>query len=268
MTHLSNVSDNFSQPGLADLFAQYLRRQTTAQAAGLAPDELGSEVVPFEAAPIQPVDAGTAWKDALTALTVDRPGIDRTACAVPPDWPSLVAGQEPALGLPLCICNFPQAVRSLHSLLESAAWSGFPPTAARPISAPALLAWAGKFTRKPQFPEALIALGALRLAKQFALAEELLALRAEQIPIDWRGAWDNERAGLAWHQGRTEEAVRLWQSQAETVPVLFNRGMAALFTGQPEDAQSSLSEAVRGLPEENSWHHLGKLYLALAEMRG
>jgi hypothetical protein len=52
------------------------------------------------------------------------------------------------------------------------------------------------------------------------------------------------------------------------VPVLFNRGMAALFLGDAAEARTCLNQAVQQLPEESAWHHLGRLYLALAESRG
>ena len=48
-------------------------------------------------------------------------------------------------------------------------------------------------------------------------------------------------------------------------PVLFNRGMAALFSDRPQEARTALTEAVARLPEAGAWHHLGRLYLALAE---
>src|SRR5581483_2619950 len=50
----------------------------------------------------------------------------------------------------------------------------------------------------------------------------------------------------------------------ESVPVLFNRGMAALFLGRPAEAREDLRRAVGRLPEPDGWHHLGRLYLALA----
>ncbi|HMC64247.1 MAG TPA: hypothetical protein VKI65_04850, partial [Gemmataceae bacterium] len=53
----------------------------------------------------------------------------------------------------------------------------------------------------------------------------------------------------------------------ERWPVLFNQGMAALFLGRSAEAHSPLSRAVSQLSDENGWHHLGKLYVALAEMK-
>src|SRR5262249_34491554 len=111
-------------------------------------------------------------------------------------------------------------------------------------------------------------LGALRLAKQFDQARELLSAHQAEIPAGWRAGWANETAALAWHGGRWGEAFTVWQSQDKSVPVLFNRGMADLFREQPGQAGTWLAEAVSQLPESGPWHHLGRLYLTLAENRG
>jgi hypothetical protein len=255
-------------PALADLMAQYLRRQVSAQEAGWAGGDVGAEVVPYEAVPVQPVDVRVAWEEALTALELSYPEADLSTPEAPPEWASLVNGQEPLMGLAFCTGNFPQAVRNLHGLLQATDLKDLRPRAARPASAPVVVSWAEEVRQTFQFPATLVAIGALRLAKQFSLADEFLATDERQVPAGWRGAWANERAALAWHRGHAEEAIRLWQSQAETVPVLFNRGMAALFSDQPQEARAALSRAVAEMPADSSWHHLGKLYLALAEMRG
>ena len=78
----------------------------------------------------------------------------------------------------------------------------------------------------------------------------------------------NEEAALAWHRGQGEQALALWQTQKDNVPVLFNRGMASLFLGRPPEAQTALRAAVAQLPDTSAWHHLGHLYLALATARG
>ena len=49
--------------------------------------------------------------------------------------------------------------------------------------------------------------------------------------------------------------------------MLFNRGMAALFAGDNAAAREALRKAVAKLPESSGWHHLGRLYLALAEAK-
>src|SRR5437667_438099 len=78
-------------------------------------------------------------------------------------------------------------------------------------------------------------------------------------PPDW--------PALVWHRGQTQEALASWQAQEENIPVLFNRGMACLFLNKRGNARAFLQKAVDHLPEDGAWHHLGRLYLALAEMR-
>jgi hypothetical protein len=43
--------------------------------------------------------------------------------------------------------------------------------------------------------------------------------------------------------------------------------MAALFLDEPQKARASLVKAVEHIPDSSAWHHLGRLYLALADMR-
>src|SRR5207244_10792645 len=113
--------------------------------------------------------------------------------------------------------------------------------------------------------EGLRAAGALRRARQFDRAEEVLRHK----PADeWRAAWANEEAALAWHRGRAGDAAALWRDQPDSAPVLFNRGMAALFLGQRGEARGWLRGAADQLPEASAWHHLARLYLTLAEIRG
>ncbi len=111
----------------------------------------------------------------------------------------------------------------------------------------------------------LLAAGVLRLAHQFDEAADLLRRKP---PSEWQAAHANEEAALAWHRGRAEEAAALWRRQPESVPVLFNRGMAALFLGDAATARTSLDQAAAALPETGAWHHLARLYLALAAARG
>ena len=133
---------------------------------------------------------------------------------------------------------------------------------------PTLGDWVAGLVRKPAYPQILVALGVLRLARHYDEAANLLQQQRTHVPAQWQAAWSNEEAALAWHRGQAEEAAQLWRSQPESVPVLFNRGMAALFLAQPAESRLWLSQAVAHLPETSAWHHLGRLYLALAEMRG
>lgn len=251
-------------PRLADLLARHLARQAEAHAAGAAP--LDGEVTPYEAGPVQPIDPKLAWDEARGVLS--HFGAAGKLVQAPPHWPALVAAHEPVVALAFGVGGFPQLVRDFHLLRPGGDLARLRPEPGRPVECPLLLDWADEQARKARFPQALLALGALRLAKQFAAAEEYLRVNTSRVPEEWRAGWENERAALAWHAGRADEARALWQEQSASVPVLFNRGMAGLFLGHADDARAALGQAVAQLPEADAWHHLGRLYLTLAEMGG
>jgi tetratricopeptide (TPR) repeat protein len=256
------------QKSLPELLAQYLQRQAAAHAVGLGLADTCGEVEPYDAVPAQPVEPRLAWEEACSVLRHFQPALPQRTSKAPADWPVLVAGQESVTALAFCLGNYPQLVRDLHSLLQSSAGKSLRTPSPRPLSlASPLSDWAAQVARKGQYPQALLAVGVLRLARQFTQAEELLRQCREEVPAEWLAVLANEEAALAWHCGRAEEAAALWRAQPESVPVLFNRGMAALFLGDPAEARSCLNRAVAQLPEESAWHHLGRLYLALAEMR-
>jgi hypothetical protein len=236
-----------------------------AQSEGLAFADPDGQVVPHEAVPVQPVDPRLAWQDALAVVTHFSAGRPGPRWEVPPDWSSLVVGQEPVISLAFCIGNFPQMVRNLHPLLTGGDLTNLrPSTTTRPVSAsPALLQWA---SGTHDYPQILLAAGVLRLAHRFEEAGELLRSKGH-VPTTWQAPRANEEAALAWHRGQPGDALTLWQAQKASVPVLFNRGMASLFLGRPGEAQTALREAVAQLPDTSAWHHLGHLYLALAAAR-
>jgi hypothetical protein len=249
---------------LADLFKEYLHRQTAAQAEGLAFADADGQVVPHEAVPVQPVDPRLAWEDSLAAVRHFPAAPTEPRWQVPPDWPALVAAHEPAVALAFCVGNFPQLVRNLHPLLSGGDLNALRPTACRPVSAPSSsLEWA---RATHDCPQVLLAAGVLRLARHFEEAEKLLH-STDKIPASWQAVRANEEAALAWHRGQSEEALALWQAQKDSVPVLFNRGMASLFLGRIAEARTNLAAAVAQLPDTSAWHHLGQLYLALADAR-
>jgi hypothetical protein len=251
------------QPPLSELLGRYLQEQTAAHASGMALPETLGEVVPYDAAPAQPIDPRTAWAEAVTALQFCN---ESRSTATPPDWPTLVVTHVPEAALAFAAGNFPQLVRNLLPLWQTKDLMSLCPrgTAAEP--SPTLVDWATQSLQEDLYPQSLLALGVLRLAGQFDAADALVETHAAKVPADWRAAWANEQAALAWHRGQTREAASLWQAQKDSVPVLFNRGMAALFLGRVKDARAGLDAAVAQLPEDAAWHHLGRLYLALAEM--
>jgi hypothetical protein len=251
-----------AQPKLSSLLARYLQRQADAHANGLAAVGPAGEVVPHEVGPVQPIDPKLAWEEAV-AVAKFYVTSEPLATQPPPQWPQLVSNHEPETALPFCLGNFPQLVRNFHTLIDTKSLAELRPAAGRPVDVPALVDWAKQASCAKQFPRALLALGGLRLAKQFEVADELILATEEALPSKWRDAWANEKAALAWQRGQFEAASTQWQAMASSVPVLFNRGMAALFCGRPAEARPSLAEAVSQLPQTSAWHHLGQLYLAL-----
>jgi hypothetical protein len=239
------------QPRLADLMARYLGRQTAAVAAGMEAARTG-EVEPHEAVPVHSVDPKQAWDEA-TAVLSHFGGAAKVKS--PMEWPNLVAAQPSHTGLAFAAGNFPQMVRDVVPLYRSAE-----DLSALPLPDAAPLEFTGEFG-PAEFPHLILAAGALRLARQYAAAEKLLKTPA---PAKWAEVWANEYAALLWHQGRKAEAIQRWRDVSDSVPVKFNRGMAALFTGRMADARTDLRRAVEQTPEASGWHHLGRLYLALA----
>jgi hypothetical protein len=257
-----------AQVPLAELFRHYLERQVSAHSAGWAAAESFGEVEPYEVAASQPVDPRLAWEEGLVAVQCFAREKKLAELAQPRDWATLVAGHEPVVALPLCSGNYPQLLRNLQGLLQADDLTVLKPTAGRPTNAASLLDWASATLEKRTFPESVIALGALRLAKQFDAARKLIAEHGKHVPSAWSAAWLNEEAALAWHQGRADAAAAIWKSLPDSVPVSFNGGLAALFTGKPAAARSAFERVVAQLPESSAWHHLARLYLTLAEMRG
>ena len=251
------------QPSLSELLGRYLQEQTAAHEAGTGlPEQLG-EVLPYDAAPAQPIDPRTAWTEALTALQFFQ---DNRSVATPPDWSTLVVTHEPETALAFAAGNFPQLVRNILLLWQTKDLKELSPRGSTVAPVPALVEWAAEKFRKGVNSQSLLAVGTLRLGHQFDAADELMRKHAAEVPATWQPAWANEHAALAWHCGRTNEAIASWQEQKDSVPVLFNRGMAALFSGRRADARAALDAAVSQLPENGAWHHLGRLYLTLAEM--
>jgi tetratricopeptide (TPR) repeat protein len=253
------------QPNLNDLFASYLERQADAQAAGIA--SFDGEVTPYEVGPVQPLDPKMAWDEALAVLPmVGKVAMQRRKA--PPHWAQLVAAHESIFAIACSAGNFPQLMRNFHAILTQPNLADMRPipSEARSVSAE-LVPWAEEVAQGHKFPDMLLALGTLRLAKQFADAERFITKHEASIPAEWRNGWDNEKAALAWHSGRYDEARQAWDQLEPTPPVLFNRGMAALFANDPTNAKLHLNDALAQMPAASAWHHLGRLYLILADLR-
>jgi hypothetical protein len=246
------------QPSLEALMAGYVRRQAEAEALGLGWGE-GGEVTPYEAGPVQPIDPKLAWDESLAVL----PFLGQSAQGLkaPAGWVNLVAQAEPQVAIAFCVGNYPQLVRDFHKLLQQIDLTNSRPSDANPLSVPNLSEWADKAAG---FPQSIVALAAHRLTKQFDRARRVTNITA---PAEWQAAWDNERAALAWHAGRADEAIALWRKQRQTLPVRFNLAMAALFSGRSKSVKSELEAVMAELPENSAWHHLARLYHTLCALR-
>jgi tetratricopeptide (TPR) repeat protein len=259
----------FTPPGLDELMARYLHRQTEKLSQGLVAAEPAGEVQPYEAGPVQPVDARLAWEEMLAVVHFFGLNVADSVAKAPPDWPTLVATHEPVFDLAFCVGNFPQLVRNLHPLLQARNLAELRSKAViRPVFVPALLEWTSKAGAKKSFLQVVMAAGCLRLAGEYDRAAAALQDAEKLLPSNGQTFLANEKASLAWHRGDSAEARQLWLTQPESVPVLFNRGMSALFLNEPEAAQANLTRAVAQLPERSAWHHLAQLYLALSKMSG
>jgi tetratricopeptide (TPR) repeat protein len=261
MSHETSV-----QPKLGDLLANYLSRRAANEAEGLAQFD-SAEVLPYEAGPVQPIDPKLAWDGARSAIDFFSTHLTAKSWKTPPQWSFLVSQHEPEAALPICVGNFPQMVRNFHILMQQAQLSDLRPRGGRPVPASELIAWADQTQQRGDFADSLLALAGLRLAKQWDRADALVAALEAKVPDTCRNLWDNEKAALAWHRGRAEEAMELWQVQNPSLAVRFNRGMARLFLGHTEAARKELANVVAEFPENGAWHHLARLYLALAQLR-
>src|SRR5919201_4845099 len=126
MANVDQASNQPVQPALSDLLIGYLRGQISRQAAGFGNAETTGEVVPFEAVPVQRVDAGLAWKEAVAVAHYFLPQQKRSPAdtepstwPAPPDWAATVSCLEPAAALAFSFGNYPQLVRDLQALLSA-----------------------------------------------------------------------------------------------------------------------------------------------------
>lgn len=266
MTTTQQPTPRRTPPVLADLFARYLGARSTSP----VPEADAGEVEPYEVASGLRSDPAAAWDDALAAVRTQQATPGPVPVAPPAEWAGLVAAAESATALPFAAGHFAQQVRDLTPLLQAEKLSALRPAApadAVPAST-ALQTWAVQTTRQHGVPAALVAAGVLRLARLTGLAGQILAEAKAKCPPEWRTALANEEAALAWQEGRWADAAERWLTLPVSAPVLFNRGLADLFLDRPAEARASFTQAIALLPEGGPWHHLAKLYLSLAEVRG
>lgn len=250
-----------SQPRLPDLLARLLSRQAAERAEGFA-EPNPSEVELHDASPAPPCDPRTAWAEAGVALKVLVPsGVELPR--PPAEWSALVPGLATVAALPMAAGHFPQLVREVVPLMKPGRKRDLLRTPLA-VDASRAASTAEQALRKGQTAQALVAIGLLRLAGDANRAGRLLSDVTAAGP--WRDALRNEEAATAWCAGRYEDAEAIWASMPVSAPVLFNRGVAALFLDRPKDARTILGKAAEALPDDGPWQHLAHLYLAVTEM--
>jgi len=249
------------QPRLADLTAGFLNRAEDAEVLAAAADAFG-EVEPHEVAIGFRAEPRAAWAAGLEAATAF--GQTAPTATVPADWGTLVARHDAVAALPFALANYPQRVRDLGNLFLTAKVGDLLPKTAEPSAASAgLEKWAAK--QAGDTANALLAAATCRSAHDFDRAKQIQdGIKADAA---WAPVVANEAAALLWQRGEYAKAEAAWAKLPESVPVRFNRGMAALFRGRAAEAETHLKAAVAGLPETSAWHHLASLYLTLAEMK-
>jgi tetratricopeptide (TPR) repeat protein len=240
-----------------DMLRNLIERRSAAHASGLAAVDR-SEVEPFEAVPAQVLDPKQAWHEASVAISGFT---ESDPVAAPSDWPEVVAAMPPAVALPFAAGHFPQSVRDLQRLARSLESNNPVSDGSANLEATNIEAWAAEQSG----PAALLAVGMLRLAGQLRRAEKLLNKLEKKLRAEFQPLCTNERAANFWAHGQRAEAAKLWSSLPESAPNLFNRGLAALFAGAKATAQAHFTKSVGLIPESSGWHHLGRLYLALAQ---
>jgi tetratricopeptide (TPR) repeat protein len=258
---MTSEQKDTSVPGLQELFKQLLGERVWAAGAGFLTERL-AEVVPYEAVPPLAIDAGLAWAEALEAG--NGFGLVASSLECPIGWADMVADTAPVAAVPMCLGNFPQMVRDVKVLADVANLPRLrPQSLAAPLDASGVKNWR---SNDPSPVAQMVRAGLLRLAGKYAEAKEILALMPEGRG-KLRSAVLNEKAALAWHHGDYEGAVELWNQAREDIPVLFNRGLGLLFSGQSAQSRPLLDRALEGLPASSGWRQLAELYLAVVELK-
>jgi tetratricopeptide (TPR) repeat protein len=255
-----------SQPSLADLMMRFVSRPIDAASIEAEAGALG-EVEPHEVAVGFRADPRLAWQEGVSVLTALGLKDFAKPAVAPSEWAAVVVRHESIAAQPFALGAYPQRVRDLTALLQAPDLANLRQIEEnRPVSE-ALRLWAVKLIEKGNLAHSLQAIGVLRAAHDFDFAEKQLNELRGKVSGQWQTVLANEEAALLWQRGAAEKAAEIWSALPDSPAVFFNRGMAALFLNQPAKARECLKKTVELLPESNGWHHLGSLYLALAEIR-
>lgn len=243
---MTALATKLIQPSLAALTAKYLAQ---SEAIG----DLEQDVELHEVQSAFATDPKAAWTEAMAAAKLL--GATETA-PMPADWAAFVRQSAAVDYLPMCIGHFPQQVSDVSILLSE--------TKAKKSHAEPR-GWTNK-TAKSNAMSALLEAAAARVLGRTADAEKLLRQAEQLADTDaLKNLVKNELAALGWSTGDRNRAVALWTELSQTAVGAFNLGVSAMATTHKADARNWFQLAASRLPETSGWHHLAKLYLALAQ---
>lgn len=233
------------QPMLSDLMAAYLRRLAAGPQSGLV-SGADRDVEPYDAVPTQVLDPVQTWSEstlALQALGLDAPSTP------PAVWPAIVLAAQASTAVPMAAGQFPQSVRDLSRLARSVEAGTFEEPKTSPVTIDGLDSWISETTAKPSVAGYCVAAGVLRRSHRFDEAGRLLAAAEKMAGKKEQPAIANERATELWERGRHAEALGIWRSAPTSIPVTFNLGMSALFTGDKKAALAALQDAIDAIDD-------------------
>src|SRR5262249_20206329 len=153
---------------------------------------------------------------------------------LPTGWATLVANVESLTGLPMAAGNYPQLVRDWLPLVKSDNFSKTLKSNAPATDVAGLTTWVGTCAKSDDPAHRLLAAGLLRLAKRFDEAEKML--QSKSPAKEWKTAFANEEAALAWQRGNYAAARKTWAKLPDSAATHFNRGMCELFSDNAAEA--------------------------------
>ena len=239
-------------PSLRDLTARYLAAQAARPDAGVE-----SEVEPHEVLGGFRPTAAQTWADAVAPLTAAGLPADTLSC--PPEWAAFAAAGGPATAVPLAAGFFPQRVSDASALF---AGRSAPAAAAKLPGFDALRQWVAASVGSGSAARLLVAAGVAASLGDTLTADAMIAAAEPLCVGPARTAWESQRAAVRYATGRAAD----WAGVAGPVGE-FNRGLAALFAGQPAAAAAPLRRAADALPAGSGWAALAGLYATLAAAR-
>lgn len=244
------------QPSLDELMTRFL----AARKGGTAGDahETG-DVEPYEVTGgFRPIAASAStWEEANAVFRFF--GVEPEKLAAPPEWETFIALALPVAAVPLAAGLFPQRVRTLPALAG---------TVTLPDSVPGLgglRGWVREALESRSPTMLLLASGVAAGLGDWDDAEASLTAAEPLCEGRWRAVWVNQRAAVQWLRGKTVDATKTWSDIDGDEMATINLGMAELFARKPGHGTKALQNAIFLLPDNSSWSHLAKLYLALAK---